>query len=67
MNSMLPNQEPVIIGEGNIIQGEALGSGHFGKVYKGSWQRTALNGKPVIIPNFIIHGDFCLNNFNFYF
>lgn len=47
MNTMLPNQEPVIIGEGNIVQEEALGSGHFGKVYKGSWQRTTLTGKPV--------------------
>ena len=47
MNTLLPNQEPVIIGSNNITQEEALGSGHFGSVFKGAWQRMMPDGKPV--------------------
>ncbi|XP_066917660.1 receptor tyrosine-protein kinase erbB-4-like isoform X2 [Clytia hemisphaerica] len=50
IHTLLPNQEPVIISENDISQQDILGTGHFGKVYKGSWQRRLHDGKMVKVP-----------------
>lgn len=47
INTILPNQEPVIIGSGNVSREAILGSGNFGKVYKGTWSRNTHDGKAV--------------------
>ena len=45
--STMMQKDPVIVTSADVAIGEALGSGQFGKVFKGFWKRKTYKGEQV--------------------